>query len=342
MVVGEKTALLCPNIQENADAIAKIKLSFPMQLAVDLHEIKNDDSTTMKNPILSLSTEGKALPFNSEASLVKEEWADEWGSANQVRYVTVSSAFTQGKESYSIAWKVRQSRSIAEKNRLLDPVQSLWTLDFVLSQGETTQAYVLVVGHDTCDSDRYQGINPGAYNASLSYSQGRKPPVDFNVEYGSVTDKALDISIAAQTSFQGFDKTRFLGIDKVTITGLLSRPLIMGKNSSVYAPAHHNFQWAYAFDASRAEGLSASESAELSLRGIRYILLDNPGEQYVEPVSFPEGTEGNEFEAPTPIDLEPIEEPIQTFKVYGVDEAGNRSEIGEVKQISSTNAFPMR
>jgi hypothetical protein len=344
MIVGEKKALLCPTVQENADALAKLKLSFPLQLAVDLHELKNDDSTAMKNPIVSLSAGGKVLALNSESTLSKEDWAEEWGTVNQVRYVTLNSGFSIEQENYSLAWKVRQTRTIAEKNRLLDPVQSLWSLDFVLSQGEMTQAYVLVVGQDSCDSDSFQGITPGAYNASLSYSQGRKPPVDFNVVYGSVTDKALDINIEAKTSFQGFDKTRFLGINKTTISGILNRPLVLSRGASVYAPAHHNFQWAYAFDALKAEGLTEVERLDLISKGIRYILLDNPGESYIDPTFFPKDGPLDDFgnPAPTIIDAEPREEVIPSYKVYGIDDSGKRTELGEVKQISSTNAFPIR
>jgi hypothetical protein len=139
------------------------------------------------------------------------------------------------------------------------------------SNSEDFEEFQMVLGDHACESDAWQGFQPGTALAASPYAAERSAPTSYFETYASET---LSLNIQGRSSFQGFDKTRFVHIDSSVIRGLLPRDLVItAPLKAVYAPGHHNFTFEYAWDLLAVDGLTADEAADLQNRGIQRLVL---------------------------------------------------------------------
>jgi hypothetical protein len=274
MLIGESQAKLCPAPMEHRKALTRLSLGRPMQLSMALHEVPADERPGIPNPLRSLTVEGQRLDLSPTARVDYTAWEEVWGTSHEFRRYTVSVPLTLKGERLELQWTGRQERARAQPRLLLNQVQSLWASDLRLRQGQDDfEAFQVVLGDQLCESDAYQGFQPGSFLASSPYAQKRKEPHAY-VESYRAQNSSLGLVIQGRTAFQGYDKTRFLHIDRTLIRGLLSRELhITLPFQAVYAPAHHNFSFEYAFDVLAADQLTASERTQLLRRGIHRLIL---------------------------------------------------------------------
>jgi hypothetical protein len=323
MLIGERQARLCPSPSENRHALTRLRLSRPMDLSIALQEVPADESKTMPNPLESFSIDGVNVPLSRSARLEYTDWEELWGTRNEFRKYTVTVPVQLAEGNYELQWTGRQERPLAQRRLLVNQVQSIWGSELRLRQGsEDFEEYQLVLGDHACESDAYQGFQPGSFQAASPYAQKRTAPVAYSESYGSA-EYALTIN--GRTSFQGFDKTRFLHIDSAVIRGLLRRDLtITAPLKAVYAPGHHNFTFEYAFDLMAANRLTAQEKAYLLGRGMQRLVLRSVGpfgDIWADPL--PEGS--------PEVQNEP------SYVLVAVDARGQEKVLGTLQQTAKTN-----
>lgn len=84
----------------------------------------------------------------------------------------------------------------------------------------------------------------------------------------------IQIDMKSRYSVAMMQKTTFQTMNEARITGLTSEPLTLSSPlAMVYAPAHHNFTYEYALDLWQAEALSEQSAAELTAKGVRYLVI---------------------------------------------------------------------
>jgi hypothetical protein len=106
-----------------------------------------------------------------------------------------------------------------------------------------------------------------------AYYQSENPTYDASENFKNTH---MTISLQATTNYGGFDKTMFKKISQATITGLLSKPIIVKEAKAlVYAPAHHNFGWEYVIDLSKLESSDQALQNELVNLKARYLVISS-------------------------------------------------------------------
>jgi hypothetical protein len=274
LLIGERQAKLCPSPSEHRHALTRLQLGRPLQISVALQEVPADDKRSMKNPVESLRFDGKDIALSKDARFDHTPWEELWGTRNEYRSYTVSVPVATENGTYELQWTGRQERPRSQPRLLVNQVQSLWTSDFRMrpsSNSDDYEEFQMVLGDHACESDAWQGFQPGTFQASSPYAAMRSAPTSYFETYASET---LSLNIQGRSSFQGFDKTRFVHIDSSVIRGLLPRDLVLtAPSKAVYAPGHHNFTFEYAWDLMTADSLTADEAAELQNRGIQRLVL---------------------------------------------------------------------
>ncbi|HYX34110.1 MAG TPA: PEP/pyruvate-binding domain-containing protein [Oligoflexus sp.] len=329
MLVGERQAKLCPSPSENRPALSKLQLSQVMELSIGLQEVPADDRLTMPNPLESLSIGGQSLSLRREAQVQYTAWESMWGTRNEYRTYTVSVPVALQDGTYELQWSGRQERALAQPRLLLNSVQSIWSSDLRLRlSAEDFQDYQLVLGQATCESDAFQGFQPGSFQASSPYAQERSAPVDYSESFASNDKGSYELIMKGRTSFQGFDKTRFMHLDQTTIRGLLTRDLIITVPFKVvYAPGHHNFSFEYALDVMAADGLTDAEKSTLQKRGIQRLVVRTVSQFGDIGMNLPMMASEADFSDETRLELVAIDAQVQA-KV-----------LGSLKQTSKTDLF---
>jgi hypothetical protein len=323
MLIGERQAKLCPSPSEHRRALTRLQLAHPISLSLALQEIPSDDRQSMPNPIENLRVDGQDIALGQAARLEFSAWEELWGTRHEYRRYSVSVPVALADGTYELQWTGRQERPLAQHRLLVNPVQSIWTSEFRLRQGsDDFEEFQLVLGDHACESDAYQGFQPGSFQASSPYAQERTAPVNYSERYAS---RDYSVTIQGRTSFQGFDKTRFLHIDRTVIRGLLPRDLIIeAALKSTYAPGHHNFSFEYAFDVLAANQLTANEKSRLLSRGIKHLVLRS-----VSPF-------GDVWAAPRAEDL-PEEQSEPTFELVAIDSQSREKVLSVLQQTDKTN-----
>lgn len=274
LLIGERQAKLCPSPSEHRHALTRLQLGRPLQISVALQEVPADDSRSMKNPVESLRFDGKDIALSKDARFDHTPWEELWGTRNEYRSYTVSVPVVTETGTYELQWTGRQERPRSQPRLLVNQVQSLWTSEFRMrpnSNSDDFEEFQMVLGEHACESDAWQGFQPGTFQASSPYAAERSAPTSYFETYAS---EILSLNIQGRSSFQGFDKTRFVHIDSSVIRGLLPRDLVLtAPLKAVYAPGHHNFTFEYAWDLMATDGLTADEAADLQKRGIQRLVL---------------------------------------------------------------------
>jgi hypothetical protein len=274
MLIGEGQATLCPTPTEHRKALTRLQLGRPLQFSMALHEVPLDDQRSIPNPLRRLMVEGQALDLHPSARVDYTDWEEIWGTSHEFRSYTVSAPLTLDGQRFELQWTGRQERARSQPRLLLNQVQSIWTSDLRLRQNpDDFEAFQVVLGDHRCESDAYQGFQPGSFLASHPFAQKRQEPQAYSENYQGQNSR-LGLDIEARSAFQGYDKTRFLHIDRVLIRGLLPRELTLTTPfKAVYAPAHHNFSFEYAFDVLAADRITDAERKQLLRRGIHRLIL---------------------------------------------------------------------
>jgi hypothetical protein len=317
LLVGEREAKLCPSPSEHRHALTRLQLGKPMQISVALQEVPADERRSMTSPVESLRIDGQDIPLGKNARFDHTPWDELWGTANEYRSYTVSVPVVTEDGTYELQWTGRQERPRSQPRLLVNQVQSLWTSEFRMRRGtdpDDFEEFQLVLGDQACESDAFQGFQPGTFQASSPYAAERSAPTSYFETYASAT---LSLNIQGRSSFQGFDKTRFVHIDKSVIHGLLPRDLVITEPlKGVYAPGHHNFTFEYAWDLMAADQLTADEAASLKSRGLVRLLLRS-----ISP--FAEG------------EIEFSDEPV--YELLAVDAQGKEKLLDRIKQTGKSD-----
>jgi hypothetical protein len=274
-LVGERGALLCSTPQEQADALGKLALQHTVQIDLGLHEIPLGSNADLPSPIERMRIDGvDALP-GARAQITYGAWSPMYASNDERRTFEVTAPVVWNQADHVLRWSGEQRRSSTQPRLLAENAQSLFTSHFALERAGQSLAYQIVLGQDHCDGDAWQGYQPGSYLAQ-SWGSERNPPTPIEETFHAADGSALRIAVTGRTGQQGFDKTRFIAVDGVTIEGVLARPLSLSSTAyAVYAPGHHNFEWQYAFDLSAVADLTTEERSELAQRGISILLVSS-------------------------------------------------------------------
>ncbi|HET9239426.1 MAG TPA: PEP/pyruvate-binding domain-containing protein [Oligoflexus sp.] len=324
-LIGERQARLCPSPSEHRRALTRLQLGRPLQISVALQELPADERNSMINPVESLRWAGKDISLSRLARFEHTPWEELWGTRHEYRTYTVSVPVETAEGSYELQWTGRQERPRSQPRLLVNQVQSLWTAEFRMRQGpnpDDFEEFQMVLGDHACESDAYQGFQPGTFQASSPYAAERSAPTSYFETYASET---LSLNIQGRSSFQGFDKTRFVHIDSSVIRGLLPRELILtAPLKAVYAPGHHNFTFEYAWDLMAADQLTAEDAADLQRRGIQRLVLRS-----ISPFAsiWDEARiEGGE---------DPSDEPA--YELIAVDAKGQERKLDRLKQTGKSD-----
>jgi hypothetical protein len=325
LLIGEREAKLCPSPSEHRQALTRLQLGRPLEISIALQEVPADERHSMPNPVERLRFDGKDISLSKDARFDHTPWEELWGTPNEYRTYTVSVPVVTEAGAYELQWTGRQERPRSQQRLLVKQVQSLWTSEFRMRQASNPDDYEefqMVLGDHACESDAYQGFQPGTFQAASPYAAKRSAPTSYFETYASDT---LSLNIQGRSSFQGFDKTRFVHIDSSTIRGLLPRELVLtAPLKAVYAPGHHNFTFEYAWDLMAADQLTADEAADLQSRGIQRLLLRS-----ISP--FASIWDEPRLESGEAIADEPV------YELIAIDAKGQEKKLDRLKQTGKSD-----
>ncbi len=328
IVIGSRNSgTYCPNPMERADALEKMLLSFPIKIAVGLHEIPVVDVPSIPNPVerVSLNTGTGWIEVLDKTKNLTLEYEKEWRdtfNGYESRIVSAKLPLDIQKlpdtplRNLTLNWSVEQKRT-KELSALEGKLQPFTTLQLYLTAPALTGeeyglSYSFVSEAEKCEQDAYQNSQPGT-ESSWDNGTGEMDRVPRLIKKAFLgTDKKYpSLSYEGRTSVGGVDKTQFIQIDKMEISNLLSHPLNLVFTQPfkvVHAAAHHNFVEQYGADLLLADHLSAEDRREIENKNWRY------------------------FIATTFYDESNPEQPVRKLKAIVLSADGkNKTDLGEMK-----------
>ncbi|HEX4925634.1 MAG TPA: PEP/pyruvate-binding domain-containing protein, partial [Bdellovibrionales bacterium] len=294
VAIGKRGGLLCARPPEKDRALEVMPYKVPFKAELALHAVPLEPTPKIQSPLRKLQVwNGSAfedIPVPAEAKAEYQTW---YNGANGIdsRQVQLWVPLNFFGKPHQLRWSITQDVDRHAKIQL-NPVKPVAVSEVVLASGDDIYNNLgFVENASACEQDAYWGLQPGAWPQPWPYQGPAKTKHTGTGVFEGEGKLRVELTGSRLKELNGFEKTAFFQVEQATISGITTKALsIRNHYRAIYAPAHHNFSYQWAFDLLAAENLDAVSRAELEAKGARYLILErvytNDGGDRIEGLLF--------------------------------------------------------